>query len=286
MSLLGIRNPRRTVLICTAATIVAWAVVLWGVLEMHVAGDSLAAGLKIGLGLLPALIAPALVWNFWRGMAVFAAIRRGDNEIGRWTVTAADLAAFSAAEMARNARGKESPNVWRVPKDPPPGGIEVIVAADGVLVGDTYFALVTIGPFRIRGVRMRPGSPPAISFSTTTTLANQLTVHRTVDALDIPVSPAASDAAARVLRHYQGVLASEVVVDADFYGRRVRFGLTAAPICFAVAALGLLLDWTGAAAAFPLIPDILIIIGAIFGTTMLILAGAGIAIGRAKRRAR
>lgn len=83
----GLRNPRRNMLICVAATLVAWAFVAWGAFEMHQAGEeTFGSGLKIGLALLPVLLGPFMILNFRLGVKVFAAIRRGENEIGRWTV--------------------------------------------------------------------------------------------------------------------------------------------------------------------------------------------------------
>ena len=130
----GIRNPQRSMLICVAVTLVAWGSVAWGVIEMNVAGrETAGSGLMIGLALLPAILAPFLIFNFWRGVRVIAAMRRGEWQIARWTVTAAELGEFAASEKAHNARGIESLNDWTPPREMPSSGIEVILDRKSVV---------------------------------------------------------------------------------------------------------------------------------------------------------
>jgi hypothetical protein len=246
--------------------------------------EAIGPALKVGLGLLPATLAPAVIYNFWRGMKLFAAIRRGENEIGRWTVTATELAEFSANDSARNALGGENRNVWPSPRKPPLAGIDIIFVADGVLVGDTYYALVTTGVFKISDVRMLSEGPPTIAFRTVTTWANELRVHASVRALRIPVSRVASAEAARVLGHYQRVDAREVIVHQGFYRGRMRFGLIAAPICFAVAAVGFVMELTEGDTGSGPVPGLLIGIGILFGTALLILALAAKRLSQAQLR--
>ena len=272
-------------LIGVAITLVAWAFVAWGAFEMHAAGqETFGSGLKIGLALVPALLAPFIIYNFWRGMKVFVAIRRGENEIGRWTVTAAELAEFSASDKARNALGGENLNVWAPPRDTPPAGIEIIFVADGVLVGDTYFALVTTGMFKFSSVRMLSESLPAIAFRTITTWANRFATRTSVDALRIPVSRFASAEAAKVVAHFERVGAREIIVNPHFYRSRMRFGLIAAPICFAVAAVGFVLGATEGGADSVSIPTLMFVIGIVLGIAMLILALAAGLLGGAQLR--
>lgn len=281
----GIHNPWRSLYGCVAVTLVAWAFVAWGAFEMHAAGkETLGSGLKIGLALLPAILAPAAAYNFWRGVKVFADIRRGENEIGRWTVSAAELAEFTTADDARNARGGENLNVWTPPRAPPPAGLEIIFAADGVLVGDTYFALVTTGMFKITGVGMLSDGLPAIAFRTVTTWANRFNIRTSVDALRIPVSRAAGAAAARVVDHYKRVEARGVIVNPGFYRGRIRFGLIGAPICFAVAATGVVMKATGIYNDSRDIPGLLIILGFLPGIALLALALAAWRLSLAQRR--
>ncbi len=283
----GIHNPRRGALICVAVTLLAWAFVAWGAFEMHQAGEeTFGSGLKIGVALLPAILGPAFFYNFWCGMTLFAAIRRGENAVGRWTVTAAELAEFSAHDAARYALGGENQNAWTPPRVPPPAGVEIIFVADGVLVGETYFALVTTGLIKISSVRMLPESPPTIAFRTVTTWMHEQRVHTASGALRIPVSRLAGAEAARVLHHFEQMKGREITVNEGFYRRRMRFGLIAAPICFAVAAAGFAMQWTGIDNGSNDIPVFLIIIGILLGTMMLIFILAAWWLSRAPRRKR
>lgn len=281
----GIRNPRRSLLICVAITLVACASIAWGVWDMQSARqETLASGLAIGLALLPAIMAPMLALNFWGAEKKFAAIRRGEGEIGRWRVSAAELAAFASADKARSAQGVDQINDWPPPRDTSPSGIEVIFVPDGVLVGDTYFSLVTTGLFRFSAVWLMPDPAPAIAFRTSTTYANRFNTRTMAGQLRIPVSGGAHAQAANVVTHFSRVAAGEVIANPDFYKTRVRIGLIGAPICFAIAAVGFILlaifgsDQSGFDAS------ILIIIGLVAGIAMLVLAGAAALLGRAQQR--
>lgn len=271
---LGVRHPRRNMLVCLDVTLVAWASVAWGAFEMGEADqEALGPHLMVGLGLVPAILAPAFALNFWRGVKVFAAIRRGENAIGRWTVSAAELAEFSPNNGRHNALLGENVNVWTPPRAPPPAGLEIIFVADGVLVGDTYFALVTAGIFRIIGVRMLAESPRAIAFRTVMVWGNRFGTRTTIDTLRIPVAGAAGAEAAGVLRHYERVLAGETIVDQGLYRRRklaARIGLAGAPICLAVAALGLALKLNGRYSDGDDISGLMIILGTLSGGFMLV----------------
>lgn len=283
----GLRNPRRNFLICVGVTLVAWAFVAWGAYEMRAEEkETIGSALKVGLALLPAILGPAAIYNFWRGMKVFAAIRGGENEIGRWTVTAAELAEFAVIDNARNAHGGEYLNVWTPPREMPPSGLEIIFVADGVLVGDTYFGLVTTGMFKFTRVGMLSEGPPTIEFVTVTTWANRFSVRTSVGVLRLPVSRLAGADGARVLDYYRRVLAREIIVNEGFYRGRMRFGLIAAPICFAVAAAGFVMKSIGAGDDSGDLSGLLIGIGIVFGTAMLILALAAWLLSQAQRRKR
>jgi hypothetical protein len=117
-----------------------------------------------------------------------------------------------------------------------------------VLVGDTYFGLVTTGLFKFEGVQMLPGDPLAIEFGTvqtTVTSGTTFHVHRSRGVLRLPVPRLARSEAAKVLDHFQRVDARETVVNPGFYRGRMRFGLYAAPVCFLVAAIGFGLQAAG-----------------------------------------
>lgn len=283
----GLRNPRRNMLICVAVTFVAWVFVAWGALEMHLAGEeTLSSALKIGFALLPALLGPFMILNFWLGVKVFAAIRRGENEIARWTVPAAELAGFAAYDDALNALGGENLNDWTRPREPPPPGIEIIFVTDGVLVGDTYFGLINSGPFRFTGVRMLAESPPAIAFRTISTSANRFNFRTWVGALRIPVSRAASGKAANVLDHYRRVSASGLVHPTLQRRRRIvgRISMIGAPIFLAIAAVGIVLKSKGMYSDANDVSGLLIALGLLVGGAMSIVALIVWKLGQAQPR--
>ncbi len=283
----GIRNPRHSVLICGAITLVAWVSLAWGVFEMHFTGqDTLSSGLKIGLAILPAILAPAMALNFWFGVRVLAAIRSGENEIARWTVSAAELAEFVASDRARNALRGENINDWSPPTQPPSPDLEIIFATDAVLAGDTYFSLVTTGLFKFTSVRIVSDGLPTIAFRTVTTYANRFGPRTSVGELRVPVSRIASTQAAKVVTHFQRVQTGDVIANPQFYQRRMRIGLIAAPICFAAAALGFALQGSEGNPDSISIATLVCAIGIVFGVGALVLALAAWLLDRAQRRKR
>lgn len=224
----GIRNPGRSLLICVAITLAALASIAWGVFEMNAAGqETLGSGLMIGLAILPAILGALMAWNFWWAMTVFASIRRGENVIGRWSITADELADFVGVDKVRNAQRGQEVNEWSPPRETRTG-IEVIFVKDGVLVGDTYFPLTITGPFRFTSVRTLSGSQQTIAFRTLLTLANRFGARATAGELRIPVARVASVKAAEVVTYFARVAAREIIANPGFYRSRIRFGLIAA----------------------------------------------------------
>lgn len=282
----GIRNPRHSVIICVVVAVLSWASIAWGIMEMTTAGqETQSSGLKIGLALLPAIIAPLFALNFWSGMKVIARIRRGDNQIARWTVSASDLAAFATSNKTRNALGIEQVNDWSPPRESS-SGIEVIFVPDGVLVGDTYFSLVTVGPYSFSHVWMLTDGAPAVAFRTRLVVANRFGARTTIGELRIPAPSSASADAARVVAHFQQVSTGAVIANPDFYRRRMRIGLIGAPIFLAIAALGFVLGPNDMSNGEISIPILMIIIGIVAGIGMLVLALAAKLLDNAQRRKR
>lgn len=282
----GIRNPHHSVIICLVVALLSWGSIAWGIMEMTAAGQETASsGLKIGLALLPAIIAPLFALNFWSGMKVIARIRRGEGQIARWSVSAAYLAAFATSNKARNAIGAEQVNDWSPPRESA-SGIEVTFVPDGVLVGDTYFSLVTVGPYSFSHVWMLTDSAPAVAFRTRLVLANRFGARTTIGELRIPAPASASADAANVVAHFQQVSAGTVIANPDFYRRRMRIGLIGAPIFLAIAALGFVLGPNDMSSGDISIPSLMIIIGLVAGIAMLVLALAAWLLDGAQRRKR
>lgn len=281
----GVRDPRRSMFICAGVTLAAWASVAWGAYELNSTDEEpLGASLMVGLGLLPAMLAPFLVLNFWRGVKVFAAIRRGERQIARWTVTAAELAAFSQNDKTHAARGAEHMNEWSLPREMPPGGIEVIFVDDGVLVGDTYFALATVGIFKFSHVWLLDERPLAIAFRTILTSANRFGARTSVGMLRIPVSAGAGAEAAKVIAHYQQLDTLKIIATRPGPRRVMLFGLILAPISFIVAAIGIALKMNGLYSDSDDISGMLIVLGIMLGIAGLIFALIGWRFGGARPR--
>ena len=281
----GVRNPRRSMFICAGITLVAWASVAWGTYELNSTDEEpLGASLMVGIGLLPAMLAPFLVLNFWRGVKVFAAIGRGERQIARWHVTAAELAAFAENDKAHTARGIEHMNEWSPPREMPPGGVEIIFVDDGVLVGDTYFALATIGIFKFTHVWLLNESPPAIAFRTILTSANRFGARTSVGALRIPVAAAAAAEAAQVIAHYQQLDTLKIIATRPGPRRVMLFGLILAPISFVIAAIGIGLKMNGLYSDSDDISGLLISLGIMFSIAGVLFALIGWRFGGARPR--
>ena len=268
----GLRYPAVNALICFAM-FVGGAVSVWsGAAEMNALGyETSSSSLKIGLGLFVGIVGFLFQFNFLWGVRVMRAMRRGEGEIARWTVSPDALDAFRKNEERRKALGDR--NDYKLPARNPSGGLQVIFAADGVLVGDTYFGLASTGLSYFRSVQVLPENPLCIEFGTALVSGSNLSVPRLYTAtgvLRIPVSRTATAQAKKVLAHFAKVLARETVVKPDFWRRRVRWGLTAAVVCALAAGAGFALE--AAEVQLGIVPLIMAVAGTIFGVGGLILA--------------
>ena len=243
----GMQNPPTTVLLFFVLTVASAAVVAWGIYAMPEDQNApSAAGAAVGGGAAIGIISLGMLYLTVRGWRKALALARGEDVLARWVVSPDDYAAFVTNDAARNALGPEYVNDWKPPRDAPPGGLEVVFGKDIVSVGDRAFGLVNTGMFTFQGVQMLPENPLAIEFGTrSTTLSHGGSATRVdvnTGVLRIPVGRLARADAVRVLDFYKRVDAHEVVVNAGFYEGRKRFGLVAAPVCFAAAALGYVLQ--------------------------------------------
>ncbi len=283
MTGIGVRDPGRNALIGAAITVVSWSCVAWGAVEMRDAEpDALGPALKVGLGLLPAMFGPLIILNFWYATRVFAALRRGTNVIGRWRLSAAQLAAFTAAEAARSAPGIDFHNAWTPPASPAPDGIEVIFAPDGVLLGDIYFPLGTMGVFRVTGVRMLRDDPPAIDFRTVLTSANRFGARNLVHALRIPLPRDVPAEAEAILGHFERIVSRELVLRPHRFRRLAWVALVVAAVGFAAAAGGFAMLRSGRGGAID--PELPFVIGLLVGMAALGVAALAWALDRGQRR--
>ncbi len=245
----GYRHPRLMIGVFLVISVAGWAAVGWGIVEMNrIEGESGATAASIGLGFPIGVIATGMLFLAVRSARIYRRVRRGESVIARWIVPPEDFAAFAANNAARNALGPAYSNDWRPPRAIPAAGLAIAFHPDSVMVGDTYFGLVTTGLFKFEGVQMLPGDPLAIEFGTvetTVTSGTTFHVHRSRGVLRLPVPRLARAEAAKVLDHFKRVDARETIVNAGFYRSRIRFGLYAAPVCFLVAAIGFGLQAAG-----------------------------------------
>lgn len=230
-------------MIAAFLSFVSWCAIAWGLSEPGVltATQATPGAIAIGAALLPAIIMPMMAMNFLWAVRKVRAARRGENVIGRWIVSANELAAFAANNAVRNALGIKYRNEWKLPRKPPAEGIEIIFVADAVVVGRVLYPLVTTGMFRFTGVHELRENPPAIEFGVITVLLGSYTTHRFFNALRLPVPRLARGELDRVLDHFRRVGSREVIVNADFYRSRIRIGLISASVGTILTALGFLL---------------------------------------------
>jgi hypothetical protein len=280
----GLSRPGLNMGICVAGVVLP-ALSIWsGVAEMNALGhETSSSAARIGIAIPIGVICFFMFFNFLWGYRLIAAARRGEGVIGRWTVLPAELEAFRADEESRLRRD----NDWKMPKKAPPEGIEVIFTENGLLIGGTYFGLVTTGMFRFEGVQMLPGNPLALEFGTVmTSVTNTTTVrfYRTRGVLRVPVSRAGRDAAVKVLNHYAAVDQRKVLVNPSFYARRIRWGLIGAVVFFLIAAGGFGLN--AAKADLGDIPLYMAVVGTVTGIGGLVLAFTAWTLHMKQRRPR
>jgi hypothetical protein len=279
----GVRNPGRNLLIALAITLISWAAVAWGFSQIE--GDGVEpswSGAMAGIGLLPAILGPFVVLNFWWGIQVFASIRRGESVMARWHIPAAHLTDFRVEDEKRSSHGLAYFNDWTPPRKVPPEGINVHFTRNGVLVHDTYFGLSNFGPYRFERVGILPGHPLSIEFLTTSLVVNRFSARQTRSVLRLPIPSAEDPEALKVLDHYRQVLAGKVSSNPDFYPNRVRVGLAAALVLLPIAGLGAALDQNGFVEVD--VPSIITIFGGVFGLGALLLALIAWVLGRKAAR--
>lgn len=236
----GLSRPGLNMGICVAGVLLAVLSIWSGVSEMNALGrETNASAAKIGIAIPVGVICFGMFFNFLWGYRLMAAARRGEKVVGRWTVTPAEVEAFRADDNRRADLGYD--NDYKLPKKVPPGGLEVIFTDNSVIVGGTYFGLVTTGLFKFEGVQMLPDNPLALEFGTvmtSVTKINAVRINRIRGVLRVPVSRAGREAAVKVLNHFSAVDQRKALVNPGFYARRIKWGLIAAVMFFVVAAGG------------------------------------------------
>jgi hypothetical protein len=269
----GMNRPGFYLLICLGVAL-AGALSIWtGVNDMNALGHETAwtAG-RIAFGIIAVVLGLALVPNFIWGMRVVAALQRGEGVIARWTVAPATFDQFRAFDCT--LKGTAEDNDYWTPKVTPPAGVEILFTPESVLIGDTFFGLASSGLIRFSNVRLRQSTPPCLEFSTIMTqLAGQpsaVRVYNWQGVLRVPIADDAHDVAAKVLSHYEDVVARRTIVRPNFWRVRIKIGLIAAAVFSSIAVLGYALN--GMNEELAQAPLIMMIVGAIFGGAGLVLA--------------
>ncbi len=284
----GIRDPRLQVRICLALLVVSVVALVAGIAGLNSAGgEATAAGVAVALGLLGSVIFALFLLNFAWAVRVFDAIQRGENLVARWTVPADAFDRFRENEAGHAAGGH--PNDYTPPRATPPGGVEVIFAKDGVIVGDTYFGLSTTGLSHFRQVGIVPGDPLCLGFQTALLTGRQQssgtpTFNTALGLLRIPVANAAHPEAQAVLDHYIAALAGQVMVKPEFWPKRIRWGLWAAAGSAVVAAAGFGLGALDT--DLGVVPLILAVVGTVAALGGLVLAFVAWTFADRQRRGR
>lgn len=270
----GIRNPALQVRICLALLAASVTALVAGILAMRSAGaESAASGIAIAFGIIGTVIFSLMLGNFIWATRIFAAIKRGQNVIARWTVPADVFDRYRANEAAHVAAGY--PNGYKLPRKTPPEGVEVLFATDGMIIGDTYHGLATTGLAHVRQVGIIPGDPPCIGFQTALTTGRATssggpTLQTTLGVLRSPVPSSSGQQANAVLDHYSGALAGQIIVKPDFWKKRIRWGLRGGLVFAVIAGAGFALE--ALEAGLGIVPLIMAVSGVIFALGGLILA--------------
>lgn len=260
----GLSRPGLNALICLAIALVGALAIWTGVSDMNALGYETAwtAG-RIAFGIIAVVLGLALVPNFIWGMRVVGALQRGEGVIARWTVTPTTFEQFRALD--RTLKGTPEDNDYWAPKVTPPAGIDIAFTAESVLIGDTFFGLAISGLIRFSSVRLRQSTPRCLEFATVMTQVvgqPSVRVYNWGGVLRVPIADDAHDMAAKVLRHYEDVVARRTVVRPGFWRTRIKIGLIAAAVSAAIAVLGYALSGMNEELASA--PMVLMIAGTIF----------------------
>jgi len=271
----GIRNPRRQVKIALSLFGVCFAAFLYGVVVIGLLGnDSAIAGVALAVGILGSLIFLFMTFNFLWAVRIWSAMQRGENVIARWTVPADVFDQFRENEKGQIAEGH--PNDYRLPRQMPPAGVDVIFSKNGVIIGDTYFGLATTGLLHIRQVGIVPGNPLCLGFQTAMISGRRggfgAAVQVTLGLLRMPVANTAHAEAKTVIDHYSAALSGALIVRPDFWNKRIKWGLWAAGISAVAAAAGFGLNALGVEGEIPLVLAVAGTIFAIGGLVLVLIA--------------
>lgn len=158
------------------------------------------------LGIVAMVVGSLACLNYLYAQSLIRRMRAGERVVGRWIVPPESFARFREAERARKKRR----NNWRMPRGDWAEGLPVIFTDDAVLAGHTYFRLSAKGMSRFSFARIEHDTVPSVEFSMTLTIIGAGTQSRTAryrGHLRVPIAPDAGIQAARVVSHFQRMVA-------------------------------------------------------------------------------
>lgn len=199
----GIR-PGRNLAISGVVGLAGIASVVAGMIDRRIHGGDGAPWLA--LGLFAAVLGTAAFFYCLHCAARVRAMRRGEGLLARWSVPADEFRRFCEAEVAIPAHSVMV-NYYRPPRSVPETGVEVVFSDRGVLIGDGYFPLSTMGSRQVESVRHAETVPDALELSiglasSARTSSATIQSTRVLYLLRVPVARGAEEAADAVLRHY------------------------------------------------------------------------------------
>lgn len=201
----GITKPNVKATVAAALTVGGLIATLWSFAGPTPVPGSAEAFAR-SLGTVTAILGAMMTANYIYAMSLVRKLRRGEGVIASWTVPTAEFDHFRGVERARKSRR----NNWRMPRGDWPSGLPVAFGANAVLVGETYFKLLGRGMSRFANVRLETDAVSSVEFATRLTVIGAGTLSQTAryrGHLRVPIAKAASVQAARVISHYQQVIA-------------------------------------------------------------------------------
>jgi hypothetical protein len=158
------------------------------------------------LGTVTMIVGALMTVNYLYALSLVRKLQRGEGVIASWTVPPREFDLFRGMERARKTRK----NNWRMPRGDWPSGLPVAFGANAVLVGDTYFKLLGKGISRFCNVRIETDAVSSVEFAMRLTVHGAGTLGQTAryrGHLRVPIAKVASVQAARVISHFQQVIA-------------------------------------------------------------------------------
>jgi len=196
----GISSPGTKSWITSGLALGGAAALIWGLQSPDPALPLVAAAKTLGAIIL--IIALRMTANYRYTQLLIGKMQRGEDVIGRWTVTPDTFARFCVIEHAR----KKRKNNWRMPQYDMPNGLEVIFTRQSVLVGNTWFRLAAKGTSYFFNARIDNDTVCSVEFSMRLKVVGAGTLSQTArykGHLRVPIADDSAADAARVVAFFR-----------------------------------------------------------------------------------